>query len=150
MKLDELTRRLAGGETAVALAEAAGQRMVRAPEQWDWEAEGGVCECGLLMVRLPRTLRVTRHVVTFGRVFPVTYDMTHAHAADAAGRPMCSECADSEGGGRCPEHPAEMCDTPTVVLCGDCQDAAALPGDGLCRGCLPYEVEWDKDMYLGL
>lgn len=145
----ELAQRLTEGEAA-ALAEAAGQRMVRAPGRWDWESDAGVCECGLLMVRLPRTLRVKRHVVAFGRVRVLIYDMTHAHAADAAGLAMCAECADNANGQRCPDHPAEMCDTPTVTLCQECQDEAALPDDGLCRSCLPYEVEWDKDKYLGL
>lgn len=150
MKLDELAHLIAQGDAAAKMAEAAGQRMVRFPEQWDWEDEGAECECGLLMVRLPRKIRVERHVVTLGRVFPVSYDMDYTHAADAAGQPVCAECVDNGDGVRCPEHPGEMCDTPTAELCGECMDAAALPGEGTCAACRPYEVEWDKDLYLGL
>jgi len=145
----ELEAKIASGETIATLVEAAAQRMVRVPLEWDWQTEGGECECGLLMARLPHPVWVERQVVTFGRAMPVRYHLTHAHAADTTGAPLCAECADVKPGHRCPEHLGLMCDTPTVVLCNVCADEAALPGGDHCRACAPYEPEWDKDRYLG-
>lgn len=147
----ELARLIAEGDTAQTLMEAQGQRVIRQPDRnWDWEHEAGLCaECDLLLIELPRPVKVERAVVTLGRAMPVEYELTHVHVADAAGNLMCPDCAD--GGEPCGEpHQAHMCDTPSPVMCEHCPDGVALPGHDHCLDCRPYEPEWDKDQYIGL
>jgi hypothetical protein len=144
----ELAQLIAQGATVQTLVEALGQRAIRVDRDWDWENEGAQCDCGLLLVELPRPVKLARVVVTLGRAMPVEYEMTHAHAADDAGNPVCPDCAD--GGEPCgAPHQAEMCDTPVPVQCSHCTEAA-LPGEDFCPECRPYEPEWDKDRYLGI
>lgn len=146
----ELAEAIAQGDTAHKLMEALGQRVIRQPDpRWDWEHEAALCECGLLLIELPRPVKLERVVVTLGRALPVEYDMTHAHVADPAGNLMCPECADA--GEPCGEdHQAEMCDTPAPQMCEHCGTGAALPGQDHCLECRPYEPEWDKDAYMGI
>lgn len=164
MKLQELAEMIAAGDTTADLMEALGQRMVRVPDGWDWENLAGVCECGLLLVPLPRTIRMDRVVVmpvprpgvravdpsaTENRPVRVSYEMRHAHLADPDGRARCADCMDDFH--PCRDHGAEMCDTPNAEGCMQCANDAALPGEDYCLGCRPYEPdEWDKDRYLGL
>lgn len=145
----ELAEAIAQDDTA-SLVEALGQRVIRQPNpRWDWEHEAAQCECGLLLIELPRPVRLERAVVTFGRALPVTYTMTHAHVADAAGNVMCAECADL--GEPCGEdHEAFMCDTPAAEECAHCPSSPALPGQDYCLDCRPYEPEWDRDQYQGI
>lgn len=145
----DLAAAVTRGDTTL-LVEALGQRVIRQPDpRWDWEHEAAECECGLLLVELPRPVRLERVVVTLGRALPVVYDMTHAHVADAAGNVMCPECADA--GEPCGEdHQAYMCDTPTAQMCEHCAQEAALPQQDHCLDCRPYEPEWDKDQYTGI
>lgn len=148
MKPQELAELIAAGDVETKMIEAIGQRAVRHPRGWDWEFEAAVCECGLLLIALPRPVTITRIVVTLGRAMPVQYPMTHAHVADERGRLLCMECV-ADAGDPCPGHDAEMCDTPTAFVCESCTDAA-LPGRDHCLDHRPYELDWDKDRYLGL
>lgn len=148
MKLDELERMIAEGDTAAKLAEAIGQRMVRVPEGWDWQTQAGVCACGLLTVTLPRAVRLERVVVLNGQALRTYYDLRQAHVADEHGRAVCPECVEEET--PCEGHEAVMCDTPDAELCAACMDEAAMPGQDRCVACVPREPEWDKDRYLGL
>ncbi|MFC4328269.1 hypothetical protein ACFPC0_10575 [Streptomyces andamanensis] len=149
MKMDELAALAAQRETAGTLLEAIGQRVVCQPDaRWDWESEAALCECGLLLVELPRPVVLERAVVTMGRSLPVSYEMTHAHVADGAGRLLCPDCADA--GEACGEpHEALMCDTPTPRPCRSCS-AAALPNQDHCIECRPYEEQYDSDRYYGI
>lgn len=147
----ELARLIAGGDTAQQLIEAQGQRVVRQPDPaWDWEYEAALCaECDLLLIELARPVEIERIVVTLGRPMPVAYTMTHVHVADADGNLMCPQCAD--GGAPCGEdHAALMCDAPMPVGCASCPDAPALPGGDHCKGCRPYEEQFDSDLYYGV
>lgn len=148
MKLDELAGMIAAGDTTAKLMEAMGQRMVRVPQGWDWENVAGVCECGLLLAELPRTIRQTRVVVMGGQALHVFYDMTHVHVAADDGTARCAECWEEDA--PCAGHAAEMCDTPNAEMCANCVDRAAMPNRDHCLECRPYEAEWDKDRYLGL
>ncbi|MEV6401075.1 hypothetical protein AB0M39_40935 [Streptomyces sp. NPDC051907] len=162
MKLDELAEMIAAGDATTTMIEAMGQRMAREPEGWDWEHEAAVCECGLLLVALPHTIRQTRVVVVPDpafrpphpgaprptRALNVFYDMSHAHAADSEGRARCAECWEEDA--PCGGHEAEMCDTPNAETCPICADEPVLPGGEHCLECRPAEAEWDKDAYLGL
>jgi len=147
----ELARLIAEGDTAQTLIEAQGQRVIRQPDpKWDWEHEAGLCaECDLLLIRLPKPVKLERIVVTLGRPMPVQYEMTHAHVADAAGNLMCPDCAD--GGEPCGEpHQAHMCDAPMVVECASCSVAPAMPREDHCPECRPYEGQYDSDRYYGI
>lgn len=153
MKLAELAQLMAkGADAETELFEAIGQRVVRrrvrqADAGWVWQDEAAQCECGLLLVLLPRPLTLTRTVLLLGQPRQVEYPMTHAHLADTDGRLLCPECAD--GDTPCEGHPAEMCDTPTAMTCSRCT-GAARPGADHCLDCRPYEAAWDRDTYLGL
>lgn len=149
MKLDELAALVAEGDTAGTLLEAIGQRVVRQPDpRWDWENLAALCDCGLLLVKLPRPVKLERVVVTLGRALPVAYDMTHVHVADGEGRVMCPDCADA--GEPCGvDHEAEMCDTPTPRECASCIEAA-LPNQDFCLDCRPYEQQYEPDRYYGI
>lgn len=155
MKLEELAARIAAGDGTAELIEALGQRLVRPPEDWEWETEAGTCTCGLLLVELPRPVRLDRVIVVPGvvasktsRALVVPFTMTHAHVAHPAdGRARCAECWEEDG--PCAEHEAHMCDTPCAEQCAQCYDAA-LPGQDHCKDHRPHEDEWDKDRYLGL
>lgn len=145
----DLAGAIAQGDTAHQLMEALGQRVIRQPDpRWDWEHEAALCDCGLLLIELPRPVTLERVVVTMGRALPVEYEMTHAHVADGAGNVMCPDCAD--GGEPCGEdHQALMCDAPVPVQCAHCV-GPSLPNLDYCLECRPYEPEWDKDGYLGI
>lgn len=144
----ELARLIAEGDTAQTLIEAQAQRVIRVDEKWDWEHEGAVCECDLLLVKLPRPVMIERIVVTLGRALPVQYNLTHVHAADEHGNVMCPDCADM--GEPCGEdHQATMCDAPAPVQCAHCT-GPTLPNVDYCGECRPYELDWDKDRYLGI
>ena len=133
------------GETTTMFS-AMGQRMIPVVASYDYEGEAAVCECGLLLARLPRSTTLERAVVVLGKARRVPYRMTHAHIAPG----LCEECWD---GGPCEvDHPAVMCDTPTPELCGTCQDECAALGSELCRGCAAAEEgpQWDADRYQGL
>lgn len=156
MKLTADTRRdlaqmAAEGDAVQTLMEAQGQRVIRQPDaKWDWEHEAGLCaECDLLLIKLPRPVKLERAVVTLGRAMPVEYELTHVHVADAAGNLMCPDCAD--GGEPCGEpHDAYMCDTPSPVECFNCVGGAALPGQDHCLDCRPAEEQYDSDRYYGI
>lgn len=146
-----LAEAIAQGDTAHLLMEALGQRVVRqSSPRWDWEHEAAQCgECDLLLIELPRPVKLERVVVTLGRALPVQYELTHVHVADAAGHLMCPQCADA--GEPCGEdHQAAMCDTPTPQMCEHCATGFALPEQDYCLECRPYEPEWDKDQYVGI
>lgn len=137
-ELEQLLSHASEAVVAAELAEATAQRMVRTPSGWDWRRDGAVCECGLLLTRLPRPVLLRRLVVTFGRPMPVDYRLTHVHIAGRDGWPLCVGCAAGRPG--CPGGPAHLavlCDTPTPRVCGACQQRPARPEQNRCRGCPP-------------
>lgn len=148
MKLEQLRDLIdSGADTASLLAEALGQRMLPVKrDHWEPEEDGALCECGLLLVRLPRPVRQYRVVTVMGVRRREHTDLTWVHVAPG----VCLECWDERE--PCAEHAGEMCDAPSAELCPKCADDERPVGMELCRSCTRSEdgPEYDSDVYYGL
>lgn len=134
-------------DTAATLVEALGQRMLPVKRgHWEPEEDGALCECGLLLVRLPRPVRQYRVVTVMGVRRREQRDLAWVHVAPG----VCPECWDEPE--PCAEHAGEMCDAPVAELCPECGDAELPVGMDLCRPCARAEEgpEFDSDLYYGL
>lgn len=154
MQMEELSRTLAREvDEAEFLAAAVAQRLAGAPPGWDWRTEGAECRsCGMLLIRLPTQVTVSRTVVLFGTPRVHRHTLTHAHVARKDGHPACAECVETPQ--QCLNHPEGVCDLPEPQMCTLCGEEPALPesllypplaGDLSCHVCQRLE-----DVSLGL